>query len=84
MYICVKLFVVIINKLYFSTVSPNTHVAFPLWTYRFFFGKNKVMAIALGKSEEEEVLPNIHKLSSLLQGQCGLLFTNKKKEEVVE
>lgn len=42
------------------------------------------MAIALGKSEAEEVLPNIHKLSSMLQGQCGLLFTNKKKEEVVE
>jgi mRNA turnover protein 4 len=51
---------------------------------RFFFGKNKVMAIALGKSEEEEVLPNIHKLSGLLQGHCGLLFTNKKTEEVVE
>jgi len=52
--------------------------------FRFFFGKNKVMAIALGRTEEEEMQPNIHKLAGMLHGQCGLLFTNKKKEEVLE
>ena len=51
---------------------------------RFFFGKNKVMAHALGKSEETEHRKNLHKISELLVGQCGLLFTNKEKEEVYE
>ncbi|KAG8234921.1 hypothetical protein J437_LFUL015329 [Ladona fulva] len=51
---------------------------------RFFFGKNKVMAVGLGRTPEEEVQKNIHKLAAQLKGQCGLLFTNKKKEEVVK
>ncbi|XP_037082237.1 LOW QUALITY PROTEIN: mRNA turnover protein 4 homolog [Pollicipes pollicipes] len=51
---------------------------------RFFFGKNKVMAHALGKTEETEHRKNLHKVSEHLVGQCGLLFTNKTKEEVFE
>ncbi|XP_043196419.1 mRNA turnover protein 4 homolog [Amphibalanus amphitrite] len=51
---------------------------------RFFFGKNKVMAHALGKTEDTEHRKNLHKISELLVGQCGLLFTNKEKEEVYE
>jgi len=51
---------------------------------RFFFGKNKVMAHALGKTEETEHRKNLHRLSAHLVGQCGLLFTNKTKEEVYE
>ncbi|CAB3374983.1 Hypothetical predicted protein [Cloeon dipterum] len=50
---------------------------------RFFFGKNKVMAIALGTTKEKEVQPNIHNLANTLHGQCGLLFTNKDKDEVL-
>jgi len=42
------------------------------------------MAHALGRTESEEIQPNLHKFSSKINGQCGLLFTNKKKEEVVE
>lgn len=51
---------------------------------RFYFGKNKVVAFALGRSVEEEYQPNLHKLSKRLIGQMGLLFTNKKKAEVLE
>lgn len=51
---------------------------------RFFFGKNKVMALALGKSAEDEVSEGLHKLSNVLRGQCGLLFTNRAKNEVLK
>uniref|UniRef100_A0A6M2DIZ4 Ribosome assembly factor mrt4 n=1 Tax=Xenopsylla cheopis TaxID=163159 RepID=A0A6M2DIZ4_XENCH len=50
---------------------------------RFFFGKNKIMALGLGRNEQDEIEDNLHKLSAELQGQCGLLFTEKSKEEVV-
>jgi len=49
---------------------------------RLFLGKNKVMALALGKSPESEVLPNMHKISERLKGECGLLFTDKEEKEV--
>ncbi|OWF44670.1 mRNA turnover protein 4 homolog [Mizuhopecten yessoensis] len=51
---------------------------------RFFFGKNKVMSLALGRTAEDECKDNIHKLSSQLHGQTGLLFTNKPKKEVLD
>lgn len=51
---------------------------------RFFFGKNKVIAFAFGKSPEDEVAEGIHKLSAVLRGQCGLLFTNRSKKEVLK
>lgn len=50
---------------------------------RFFLGKNKVMTLALGKSPEDEYCDNLHKVSKLLQGQCGLLFTNIERYEVL-
>lgn len=49
---------------------------------RFFFGKNKIMALAFGKSEELEVSEGAHKLANALKGQCGLLFTNRPKKKV--
>lgn len=51
---------------------------------RFFFGKNKVIAIGLGRTQEEEILPDIHKITKYLKGQCSLLFTDSPKNEVVE
>ncbi|KAK2589139.1 hypothetical protein KPH14_001959 [Odynerus spinipes] len=51
---------------------------------RFFFGKNKVMAVALGKTPEEEVTEGVHNLANALIGQCGLLFTNRTKKEVLQ
>jgi hypothetical protein len=41
------------------------------------------MAYALGKSQEDEIEKNIHVVSSALKGQCGLLFTNRSKDDVL-
>lgn len=49
---------------------------------RFFFGKNKVMSIGLGRTEAEEYKEGLHKLAACLTGQCGLLFTNSSREEI--
>ncbi|KAJ6223788.1 hypothetical protein RDWZM_002333 [Blomia tropicalis] len=51
---------------------------------RFFFGKNKVMSIGLGRTEAEEYKENLHKIVPCLNGQCGLLFTNSSKEEILK
>lgn len=42
------------------------------------------MAIALGKTPDEEYKDNLHTVSAELKGQTGLLFTNKTKKEVVK
>jgi len=49
---------------------------------KLFLGKNKVMTIALGKTPESELQPNMHKVCERLKGECGLLFTNKHEKEV--
>ncbi|XP_053545825.1 mRNA turnover protein 4 homolog [Bombina bombina] len=51
---------------------------------RLFFGKNKVMMVALGKGPCDEYKDNLHKLSKSLKGEVGLLFTNRTEEEVKE
>jgi len=50
-------------------------------TGRLFFGRNKVMAKALGTSEEEEVKPELRKLANRLEGPVGLFFTNWEQKE---
>lgn len=50
----------------------------------FFFGKNKIMSLALGKAPQDEIKQDIHKVSNHLQLQCGLLFTNRSIEETKE
>ncbi|KAF4181500.1 hypothetical protein CNMCM7927_000573 [Aspergillus lentulus] len=50
---------------------------------RLFFGKTKVMAVALGHNPETEAAPNLHKLSSYLTGAVGLLFTSRDPESVL-
>ena len=55
------------------------------WSHsQFFLGKNRVMALALGKDEAGEYNTNLHKVSRLLRNQCGLLFTNEKTDSVLE
>ncbi|CAN0589356.1 unnamed protein product, partial [Ectocarpus sp. 12 AP-2014] len=49
---------------------------------RFFMGKNKVMILALGKSEQDEYQDNLRQVSKRLKGQVGLLFTRRPAEEV--
>lgn len=51
---------------------------------RFIFGKNRIMQLGLGKSDSDEAEPELHKLSVRLRGQCGLLFTEKSEEQVIE
>lgn len=50
---------------------------------RFFIGKNKVMALALGRTPEEEYRTNLHKIGECLRGERGLLFSNQSPEEVL-
>lgn len=51
---------------------------------RFIFGKNRVMQLGLGKSDDDEVEADLHKLAKRLRGQCGLLFTERSEDEVLE
>jgi len=53
-------------------------------TSRFFFGKNKVMTIALGRTKEDEYKENLHKVSEQLSGNVGLMFTNEQDQKVKE
>ena len=39
------------------------------------------MSLALGRTPEDEVRPDIHKLTAHLSNQCGLLFTNESSED---
>ncbi|KAA8652707.1 hypothetical protein EYZ11_008301 [Aspergillus tanneri] len=51
---------------------------------RLFFGKTKVMAVALGQNPESEAATNLHRLSSYLTGAVGLLFTSRDPQSVIE
>ncbi|CAH0405469.1 unnamed protein product [Chilo suppressalis] len=51
---------------------------------RFFFGKNKIMAVALGRSKTDEVEDQLNLLSKRLKGQCGLLMTNRDVLDVLQ
>lgn len=46
---------------------------------RFFIGKNRVMAKALGTTIEDEQREGLQKLSSKLSGEVGLLFVREKE-----
>ena len=47
-------------------------------------GKNRVMALALGRTEAEEYNDKLHRVSKLLRNQRGLLFTSQNEDKVVE
>lgn len=49
---------------------------------KFFIGKNKIMSLALGTDCANEHIGNLHKVSKLLKGECGLLLTNHDIEQV--
>ena len=40
--------------------------------------------ILIFSTEAEEYNENLHKVALLLRGECGLLFTNEKTEDVLE
>ncbi len=51
---------------------------------RFYFGKNRVMAKALGLGAEDEYQENLHHLATLVTGTVGLFFTNASPGDVKE
>ncbi|RYF47427.1 MAG: 50S ribosomal protein L10, partial [Cytophagaceae bacterium] len=51
---------------------------------RMFFGKTKVMAKALGMTDAEEHAPGLHKLTKYMQGNVGILCTNREPKEILE
>ena len=50
----------------------------------FIVGKNKVIQVALGKPDEDEPKENSSKLSPYLKGNCGLFFTNKDPDDIIQ
>jgi mRNA turnover protein 4 len=49
---------------------------------RIFLGKNKVSALALGRDEADEYMPDLYHVGDDLSGQRGLLFTNSAPDKV--
>ncbi|KAH8705341.1 putative 60S acidic ribosomal protein P0 [Talaromyces proteolyticus] len=50
---------------------------------RLFFGKTKVMAVALGNTAETAFAENLDKLTPFLTGAVGLLFTSRSADDVL-
>lgn len=54
---------------------------------RFFFGKNRVMQVGLKNfvsNEDDKQVKTLNELTDCLTGQCGLLFTNRSRNDVLE
>ena len=51
---------------------------------RLFLGKNKLLQIALGRTNADEYSDNLHQLSKLLTGSVGILCTNQSSMNVEE
>ena len=51
---------------------------------RFYFGKNKLMQIALGRDPETEYKAGLSTMAGTLVGTCGLFFTNEPLDEVLD
>jgi len=53
-------------------------------TGRLFFGRVRVMALALGTTPEREHAPGLHKISKHLHNQVGLFFTSWDTQETLD
>lgn len=49
---------------------------------RFVIGKNRVIQVALGRTDEEAYLPLANEFASKLNGNVGILFTNLKEKAI--
>lgn len=49
-----------------------------------FFGRNRIMARAMGTTPASEVQPGLHTLASHLTGQTGLIFSSRTPDELLE
>ena len=50
----------------------------------FMIGKNKVIQVALGRDETEEKKEGSSKLNKFLKGNCGLFFSDKDPDDIIE
>jgi mRNA turnover protein 4 len=51
---------------------------------RFFMGSIKVLQIALGRTDADEIKEGLHKASKYVHGDRGLLLTNLPKDEILK
>ncbi|KIY04020.1 uncharacterized protein Z520_00712 [Fonsecaea multimorphosa CBS 102226] len=51
---------------------------------RIMMGKNKVLMVGLGQTEETECVPGVSALAPYVKGEVGLLFTNQKPTDIEE
>lgn len=51
---------------------------------RFFFGRNNVMALALGRDPETEHRDGLHRVARLMRGQCGLMFSHQPPDQLLQ
>lgn len=51
---------------------------------RFILGSNKIMQVALGRTDADEYKVNLHLLAERLKGDVGLFCTNLDHEQVLE
>ncbi|ETI21633.1 hypothetical protein G647_07980 [Cladophialophora carrionii CBS 160.54] len=51
---------------------------------RIMMGKNKVLMVGLGQTQETEVVPGVSALGPYVKGEVGLLFTDREPSEVEE
>jgi mRNA turnover protein 4 len=56
----------------------------PLASSFFFFGKNRVMQLALGRIAATEYLPSLSKISPDLVGKMSLILTNRSRGEILQ
>jgi len=76
------------TNLYVFSVKNMRNITFKEvrkeWTgSRFFLGKNKVMALALGKTKATEYKKNLSQVTRSISGSRGLLLTNTPKDDVI-
>jgi len=50
----------------------------------FMMGKNKVLQIGLGRTVDDEIEEDMHKVSEQLIGQRGILFTNEPLDDILK
>lgn len=51
---------------------------------KFVIGKNKVMQVALGKTEDDSYKENSYLIGPFLKGNSGLFFTNEEPDLIIE
>lgn len=81
---CTNLFVLrVYNERTDKLQSVRLHFP-PSESSYFFFGKNRVMQLALGRTPSTEYYPSLSKISVHLVGKMALMITKRSREEVLQ